>query len=155
MSVAGRTFELNVRRMTHDDIDAVSQIERQSYNFPWSSGIFRDCLLAGYHCMVLDSDREIRAYGILSIAAGEAHVLNVCVAAAFRRQGYGVSLLHALIDQARKSRVKRIFLEVRPSNLSATSMYKKLGFTTVGRRVNYYKAANDTREDALVLALAL
>ncbi|MEO0573846.1 MAG: ribosomal protein S18-alanine N-acetyltransferase [Pseudomonadota bacterium] len=155
MSVAGRTFEVSVRRMTHNDLHAVSEIERQSYGFPWSSGIFRDCLLAGYHCMVLDSDREIRAYGILSVAAGEAHVLNICVAAAFRRQGYGVRLLHALIDQARKSRVKRVFLEVRPSNLSATSMYKGIGFTTVGRRVGYYKAANDTREDALVLGLDL
>ncbi|MEL6869862.1 MAG: ribosomal protein S18-alanine N-acetyltransferase [Pseudomonadota bacterium] len=141
--------------MTHDDLNAVSHIEQDSYGFPWSSGIFRDCLLAGYHCMVLESQREIRAYGILSVAAGEAHILNICVATAFRRQGYGVQLLHKLIDRARLARVKRVFLEVRPSNLAAVNMYKGLGFSTVGRRVDYYKAKNDRREDALVLALTL
>jgi ribosomal-protein-alanine N-acetyltransferase len=105
--------------------------------------------------MVLEQGGELRAYGILSVAAGEAHILNVCVAPAFRRRGYGLVILHGLIDIARRSQVRRIFLEVRPSNLAATSMYKGLGFTTVGRRRDYYKAPNNTREDALVLALTL
>ncbi|MEM8546914.1 MAG: ribosomal protein S18-alanine N-acetyltransferase [Pseudomonadota bacterium] len=155
MSVAGRTLVPTVRRMTHEDLLAVSQIERQSYNFPWSFGIFRDCLLAGYHCVALTVEQEVRGYGILSVAAGEAHVLNICVAPAFRRQSYGVLLLQRLIEEARGAGVNRMFLEVRPSNLAATNMYKRFGFSTVGRRVDYYKAPNNTREDALVLALSL
>ncbi|MEL7310923.1 MAG: ribosomal protein S18-alanine N-acetyltransferase [Pseudomonadota bacterium] len=141
--------------MRHEDVDVVARIESQSYRFPWSLGIFRDCLLAGYHCLVVDQQAEVRAYGVLSMAAGEAHVLNVCVAPAFRRQGYGMMLLNEMIRVARESRIRRIFLEVRPSNLAATSMYHALGFTTIGRRSNYYKAENNGREDALVLSLTL
>ncbi|MEL6301017.1 MAG: ribosomal protein S18-alanine N-acetyltransferase [Pseudomonadota bacterium] len=141
--------------MRHEDVEQVAQIENQSYQFPWSIGIFRDCLLAGYQCLTVVQQGEVRAYGILSMAAGEAHVLNVCVAPAFRRQGYGVMLLNEMIQVARDARIRRIFLEVRPSNLAATSMYHALGFTTIGRRSNYYKADNNGREDALVLSLTL
>lgn len=155
MSVPDASLSPVVRAMRHEDVAGVWRIEDQSYRFPWSEGIFRDCLLAGYQCLVVEQQSEIRAYGILSMAAGEAHVLNVCVAPAFRRRGYGVMLLNQMITLARAARIRRIFLEVRPSNLAATSMYHALGFTTVGRRSNYYKAGNDTREDALVLALEL
>ncbi|MEM7612559.1 MAG: ribosomal protein S18-alanine N-acetyltransferase [Pseudomonadota bacterium] len=155
MSAATDVMEPVMRSMTHEDLEAVSRIERQSYGYPWSDGIFRDCLLAGYQCWLLEQNGEIRAYGISSVAAGEAHILNVCVAPAFRRRGYGLALLTKLIDRARRARVKRVLLEVRPSNLAATQMYKGLGFTTIGRRPEYYKAANNTREDALVLALTL
>ncbi|MEO0364303.1 MAG: ribosomal protein S18-alanine N-acetyltransferase [Pseudomonadota bacterium] len=141
--------------MRHEDVDEVARIESQSYRFPWSLGIFRDCLLAGYHCLVVDQQVEVRAYSVLSMAAGEAHILNVCVAPAFRRRGYGMLLLNEMIQVARESRIRRIFLEVRPSNLAATSMYHALGFTTIGRRSNYYRADNNGREDALVLSLAL
>ncbi len=155
MSAASEFVTPIVRSMTHDDLDDVSRIEKQSYGFPWSAGIFRDCLLAGYQCKVLEQDDELRAYGILSVAAGEAHILNICVAPAFRRRGYGLVVLQGLIEGARNARVKRVFLEVRPSNLAATRMYKGLGFSTVGRRHAYYKAPDNEREDALVLALTL
>ena len=71
---------VNVRNMKHDDLAAVSDIERLSYEFPWSHGVFRDCLLAGYSCIVLQHGTAVVGYGILSIAAGEAHILNLCVA---------------------------------------------------------------------------
>ena len=155
MSAASDTLLPLVRTMTHDDLEPVQHIEQQSYGYPWSLGIFRDCLLAGYHCVVVEQGGEVRGYGILSVAAGEAHVLNVCVAPAFRRQGYGLLLLKQLIVEARRARVKRMFLEVRPSNLAAINMYKGIGFATIGRRRDYYRAPDDRREDALVLALSL
>ena len=155
MSAASNILVPVVRPMTHEDLEAVAAIEQQSYDYPWSSGIFRDCLLAGYHCIVIEQGGELRGYGILSVAAGEAHVLNVCVAPAFRRRGYGLALLQRLIGEARDARVKRMYLEVRPSNLAAINMYKGIGFATIGRRRDYYRAADDRREDALVLALTL
>ncbi|MEN7341601.1 MAG: ribosomal protein S18-alanine N-acetyltransferase [Pseudomonadota bacterium] len=155
MSAASDRLLPIVRRMTHRDIDAVSAIEHQSYDFPWSSGIFRDCILAGYVCIALEQEAELRGYAILSVAAGEAHILNICVAPAFRRRGYAAALLMKLIREARRQRVSTMFLEVRPSNLAATNLYRGLGFTAVGRRKDYYKAVGGTREDALVLSLAL
>ncbi|MFK8051952.1 MAG: ribosomal protein S18-alanine N-acetyltransferase [Woeseiaceae bacterium] len=155
MSAASDQLLPIVRTMNHEDIAAVSRIEQHSYGFPWGEGIFRDCVLAGYTCLALEQDNELRGYAILSVAAGEAHILNICIAPAFRRRGYALCLLMRLIQEARRQRVETIFLEVRPSNLAAINLYKSIGFSSIGRRRDYYKARDGAREDALVLSLAL
>ena len=144
----------SVREMGHDDLAMVSDIERRSYEFPWSHGVFRDCLLAGYHCMVLERDGRVAGYGILSIAAGEAHILNLCVDPKYRSHGYGEYLLDAILAQSRSANVREIFLEVRPSNTTALALYRKKGFHKVARRPAYYQAT-EGREDAAVLAKKL
>jgi DNA polymerase len=105
-----------IRDMSHDDVFMVSDIERRSYEFPWSHGVFRDCLLAGYQNIVLVRDSSVVGYGVLSIAAGEAHILNICVHPDYRSHGYGEKLLDELLFRARAASVRTIFLEVRPSN---------------------------------------
>ena len=143
-----------IRPMRQDDLPHVSDIERRSYDFPWSHGVFRDCLLAGYQCVVLERDGEVSGYGILSVAAGEAHILNLCVEPAFRSHGYGERLLDDMLFRARTSSVREIFLEVRPSNANALALYKKKGFYQVANRPAYYQA-QEGREDAAVLAKKL
>lgn len=146
--------EVNIRTMRHEDLPHVSDIERRSYDFPWSHGVFRDCLLAGYQCIVLERDGEVAGYGILSIAAGEAHILNLCVEPAWRSHGYGERLLDEMLFRARTSSVREIFLEVRPSNANALALYRKKGFYQVANRPAYYQAT-EGREDAAVLAKKL
>ena len=143
-----------VRTMKHEDLAHVSDIERRSYDFPWSHGVFRDCLLAGYQCMVLERDGEVVGYGILSVAAGEAHILNLCVEPSFRSHGFGERLLDEILFRARTSSVREIFLEVRPTNTSALALYKKKGFHLVANRPAYYQA-REGREDAAVLVKKL
>jgi len=143
-----------IRDMGHDDVSMVSDIERRSYEFPWSHGVFRDCLLAGYHCIVLERHGRVAGYGILSIAAGEAHILNLCVDPKYRSHGYGEYLLDAILAQSRTANVREIFLEVRPSNTTALALYRKKGFHKVARRPAYYQAT-EGREDAAVLAKKL
>ena len=143
-----------VRPMSHDDLAQVSDIERRSYDFPWSHGVFRDCLLAGYHCMVLERGGRVAGYGILSIAAGEAHILNLCVDPNFRSHGYGERLIDEILLRARSSDVREIFLEVRPSNQTALALYRKKGFHQVANRPAYYQA-REGREDAAVLTKKL
>ena len=145
---------MSIRPMEHDDLSMVSDIERRSYEFPWSHGVFRDCLLAGYHCIVLERDGRVAGYGILSIAAGEAHILNLCVDPHYRSHGFGEQLLDAILARSRSANVREIFLEVRPSNLTALALYRKKGFHKVARRPAYYQAS-DGREDAAVLAKKL
>lgn len=140
----------NIRAMSQADIPAVTAIESGTYEFPWSSGIFRDCLLAGYTSVVLERDDEVIGYGIMSVAAGEAHLLNICIKQELRRQGIGRSLLLYLLDRAKHFAAERIFLEVRPSNEPALSLYEKLGFRILGVREGYYKARQGN-EDAVVL----
>jgi ribosomal-protein-alanine N-acetyltransferase len=137
--------------MIHDDLSLVSDIERRSYEFPWSHGVFRDCLLAGYICIVLERGEELAGYAILSIAAGEAHILNLCVDPTFRALGYGTRLLNEILNRAEIAKVKEVFLEVRPSNSSALSLYLKKGFRQIANRPAYYQGRKG-REDAAVLA---
>ncbi len=145
---------VNLRNMDHDDLAQVSDIERLSYDFPWSHGVFRDCLLAGYSCMVLEHGSAVVGYGILSIAAGEAHILNLCVNSEFRGLGYGDRILDNIIERAQYAEVSAIFLEVRPTNSHALSLYRKKGFHKIAKRPAYYQATSG-REDADVLSLNL
>ena len=139
-----------IRLMRQSDIDSVTAIENLTYEFPWSAEIFRDCLLAGYTNLVLDCDGDTVGYGIMSIAAGEAHLLNICIVREMRRQGVGGRLLVHMIQMAREASAERIYLEVRPSNKSAFHLYDSAGFEVLGVRESYYKARGG-KEDAVVL----
>jgi len=142
--------EALIRDMGPDDVAAVARLEAQSYAFPWSEGIFRDCLRAGYYCCLAEREERCIGYAIMSVGAGEAHVLNLCVAEDFRRRGLGASLLEQLLEHAGTAGAREIFLEVRPSNAAALHLYRSRGFAHIGIRRSYYQAANG-REDAVVL----
>lgn len=159
-----------LRVMREEDLDAVMEIELRAYPFPWSRGIFRDCLRAGYPAWVLERaaleragpesarqerpDAEVIGYGVLSVAADEAHILNVCAAPHVQGRGHGRRLLRALVQQARLRGAQRLFLEVRPSNPAALALYEAEGFSEIGRRPRYYPA-HAGREDAIVMAMEL
>jgi ribosomal-protein-alanine N-acetyltransferase len=137
--------------MLPSDLKAVAEIEQAAYDYPWSHGIFRDCLLAGYQTLVIDVGHSVVGYGIMSIAAAEAHILNLCVHPHSQRQGFGRRLLTALLVKAEQSEATKVFLEVRPSNAAALGLYESAGFERIGIRPAYYQA-DCGREDAVVLA---
>jgi ribosomal-protein-alanine N-acetyltransferase len=146
--------EIEIRPMQDGDVSAVAAVERASYQFPWSEGIFRDCVRVGYLCRVVEVSDVIIGHGIVSTGAGEAHILNVCVRPEFRCRGVGRQLLRYLLERSRALGMAEAFLEVRPSNTTAIRLYQSLGFEQVGVRRGYYQATNG-REDAAVLRLAL
>ena len=150
MIAVARDLPPIIRPMRQPDIDAVTAIESATYDYPWSVGIFRDCLLAGYTNLVLDRDGVIVGYAIMSIAAGEAHLLNICITEQLRKQGVGGRLLEHMMRLGRGASVERIYLEVRPSNKAAFCLYEAAGFEVLGVRENYYKA-HGGKEDAVVL----
>jgi ribosomal-protein-alanine N-acetyltransferase len=145
----------SLRPMRDGDLDAVVAIEHRAYPFPWTRGIFRDCLHAGHSMWVLEAQGALAGYGVLGIAAGEAHVLNLCIAPEAEGHGHGRRLLRALLRVARGGGAMRVFLEVRPSNPRAIALYHAEGFNEIGRRPRYYPAPNHGREDAIVMALEL
>lgn len=146
--------EVVIRAMRGNDVAEVVAIERASYQFPWSEGIFRDCLRVGYVCRVVTVARQVMAYGVMSFGTGEAHILNLCVAEMYRCRGVGRRLLGSLIERAAAAGMGDAFLEVRPSNTAAIRLYLALGFEQVGMRRGYYQA-NNGREDAAVLRRTL
>lgn len=143
------------RRMLYADLGEVVAIEKRSYDFAWTEGIFRDCIRAGYHCRVLEVPHGfIQAYGVMSAAAGEAHILNLCVRPELQGRGLSRRVLDHLLDLARDNEVRTVFLEVRPSNASAVRLYASAGFCEIGLRLGYYPATRG-REDAMVMAKEL
>ena len=143
-----------LRPMREADLAAVMEVELRAYPFPWTLGIFRDCLRAQYPAWLLVEGERIVGYAVLSLAADEAHLLNLCVDPACQGRGHGRRLLQAILGVARGHRIARVFLEVRPSNPSAIALYDAAGFNEIGRRPRYYPALRG-REDAIVMALEL
>lgn len=154
MSALARTVTVYLRPMEQADVAEVGSIEREAYAFPWSKGIFTDCLRAGHIAWVVEEEGQIHAYSLMTVAAGEAHLLNLCVRPRCHRRGFGRVLLSRMIAEARARAADAIFLEVRPSNRAAIALYRKMGFAEVGTRPGYYPA-HDGKEDALILAMQL
>ncbi len=145
---------VSLRPMREDDLVAVQAVEERAYEFPWTLGIFRDCLRADYPAWVLEEGGVIIGYVLMSVAAGEAHILNVCVAPEHQGRGLGRKLVRAIMHVARGRGAQRVFLEVRPSNVGAIALYHDEGFNEIGRRPRYYPA-RDGREDAIVMAMEI
>lgn len=83
------------------------------------------------------------------ILADEAHITNIAVREAYRRQGVGELLLISIIDLVTELKARIITLEVRASNTPAQNLYYKYGFTQIGVRRGYY---TDNHEDGLLLS---
>lgn len=141
-----------LRQMDAGDLDAVMQVELRGYDYPWTRGIFIDCLRANHECWVLETHNEMIGHAVLSVGAGEAHLLNVCVSRERQGQGFGRRLVEHALTRARARLAKIVFLEVRASNAIATQLYESVGFNEIGKRRNYYPAQRG-QEDARVLAL--
>jgi len=152
MSAVIKSSEHIIRPINDLDLDAVMAIETEAYRFPWTKQIFHDCIRVGYCCRLVEYNNQVIAYAIMSMAAGEAHLLNFCVCKSKQGEGVGQFLLTTMIENAQNRSIDIIFLEVRPSNITAIGLYEKNNFNEVGRRKNYYPADNG-REDAIIFAL--
>lgn len=141
-----------IRPMREADLDEVIAIEEAVYPFPWTRGIFYDCLLVGYSCWVYQQQQDVVGYVVMSVAAGEAHILTLAVHPDNQGQGIAKNILDHVLETSREKGAGTIYLEVRPSNTRAIDIYQKAGFNEIGIRKGYYPDKNG-REDALVMAL--
>ena len=143
-----------IRRLATKDVDRIYEIEQLAYPFPWSRGVFEDCLRVGYACFGLQIGKDLAGYTIFNWAAGEAHLLNLCIHPDWQERGYGSLLLEYSINHIARLEIETMFLEVRTSNPSAVNLYKNRGFRMIGRRPSYYQAG-EGREDGIVMSLQL
>lgn len=144
--------KLSFRRMTPEDLEQVMTVELDVYEFPWTEGIFSDCMRVGYFCWMALDEETVVGHAVISVVADESHMLNLSIAREHQHRGYGSQFVDFLINEARNHHAKSMLLEVRPSNQVAITCYNNAGFNEVGCRKDYYPASRG-REDALLLAL--
>jgi len=144
----------HIRAISEADIDQVMAIEASIYTHPWTRGNFLDSIKAGYTCHVMEVAGAVIGYGVLMLAAREAHLLNLSIARQWQHRGYGKSMLLHFIDASRRADALQMYLEVRLSNDVGRSLYASMGFFSVAVRPGYYPATHG-REDAILMGLNL
>lgn len=153
MNSAKAGSSLSFRPMELADLDQVLKIEFAAFSHPWTRGIYQDAI-GSYQCWLMFEGQQQVGHGVFYVVAGEAHLLNLTVKVECQGRGLGRQLLDWLMIQARQMGAWDCFLEVRASNTPAIRLYDSYGFNEIGRRRDYYPAA-EGREDALVMACQL
>lgn len=143
-----------LRPMRGDDLDVVVEIENATQPSPWAKTVFNDCLRGGYDCQVIERDRIVIGFQIVSRVLDESHLLNIAVAPAFQRRGIAWAVLRELEQQCREKSSSVIYLEVRESNAAARVLYERLGYLETGLRKAYYRTPGG-RENAVLMMLEL
>lgn len=141
---------LTFRLMTEEDIDDVLEIEHKSFATPWSREAFFNELTHNQFALyvVLEEDNKVIGYCGAWIVVDEAHITNVALLPEYRGRKLGEALMRQLMELASEKGAITMTLEVRVSNFTAQSLYRKLGFQNGAIRKNYY---TDNQEDALVM----
>lgn len=144
---------LLLRDAVSADIPAVLEIERASFDVPWTAEAFLSCLADGSRFRVAEAEGgELAGYCITHQVLDEAEVYTIAVSPASRRRGAGRLLLRDALEAARLGAALRMFLEVRVTNAAASALYESEGFRRIGTRRGYYRNADGTREDAALMA---
>ncbi len=133
--------------------DQILEIENSSFPVPWSAKAFEEEInnsISNLWAIILE--KRLLAYICFWMFDKEIHILNFAVHAQNRNMGLGKNLLRNVIEAGAADGIENLWLEVRPSNIPALSIYKKFGFIEAGHRKAYY---SDNREDAVIMVLNL
>lgn len=144
---------LQLRPLTDSDLETVHRIECSAHTHPWSRQLFEDCLNSHQHCLLLCLEQTVVGYCVISVAAGDAELLNMTTAPQWQRRGFA-RLTLSYLQSRLKEFADTLYLEVRESNTRAIGLYQELGFAEVGIRPNYYPS-DKGREDAIIMACPL
>lgn len=145
-------MNLLIRKMTLDDLPAVTELDQISFSLPWPERSFRFEVRdnPASRCWVVEVDGRVVGMLVAWMLVDEIHIATIATHPEFRRQGIGSRLLAHTLRRAIDDGARSSFLEVRESNLAAQEMYRKFGYEPTGRRKRYYK---DNDEDAILMSL--
>jgi ribosomal-protein-alanine N-acetyltransferase len=143
-----------LRTLFQSDIDQLLRIEKSVHIAPWGTETFKACFQAGYVGWLIELDKKVIGFIVISLTTEECHILNICVVRDYQHQGWGRKMLEHALDHARQHNINIAYLEVRRSNSRAISLYKKMKFQLIGERKGYYPTVTG-HEDALIFAMSL
>ena len=142
-------MEVQIVKMSADDVDRVVEIEQECFSMPWTKQGFLEALKqkkSFYYVAKIGTQivGHCGAYGV----CGEGDINQVAVINAYRRQGIARRLVSTMIEEMEKEGFLEITLEVRAGNNSAIALYESLGFVQEGIRKNFYEKPT---EDAIIM----
>ncbi|MGM0899397.1 MAG: ribosomal protein S18-alanine N-acetyltransferase [Bacillota bacterium] len=142
--------QVRFRKMTIHDVDAVYEIEKQSFTLAWTKEAFEQEMLKNEfaYYMLAETEQGIVGYCGMWLVMDEAHITNIAISPQQRGKKLGEALMRAAMESAKAQGAKLMTLEARVSNIAALNLYKKLGFQNGGIRKGYY---TDNQEDAIVM----
>ena len=145
-------MNVNIRKMTAEDVSTVVALDQVSFSLPWSERSFRFEVTdnPASRCWVAEVDRQIVGMLVAWLFVDEVHIATIATHPDFRRQGIGRKLLSHTLRRALEDGAQSSFLEVRASNVGAQELYRQFGYESTGRRKRYYK---DNDEDAILMNL--
>ena len=149
--------DLEIGPLAAGDLDELMQIERSSFQAPWSPEMFKqDLEFPIARCLAARVQgaeaKPLAGYIICWFVADEVHVTNIAVRKDLRNRRIATRLVEEALCLARKDQMRFCTLEVRRSNEAARELYRRLGFEARGVRSKYY---SDNNEDALIMWLDL
>ncbi|MBV9576326.1 MAG: ribosomal protein S18-alanine N-acetyltransferase [Gammaproteobacteria bacterium] len=143
-----------LRTLFKSDLPQLLLIEKAVHISPWTEDTFKTCFSSGYIGWVVELDKQLRGFIIVSQTGSECHILNLAVTHEYQHQGFGRKLMEAALMYAKKAGVGIAYLEVRCSNLRAIKLYKNMKFQLIGERKDYYPTVSG-KEDAYIFAKSL
>lgn len=151
----GSKRDYSIARLTGDHTGTLALLHREDFARPWSDDEFASLLAQDtvFGFAVLETGKASAGpvgFVLARLAAGEGEILTIVVARAHRRQGLGWRLMDAVLRELHAQRAEALFLEVDETNMAALHLYKRLGFSEVGKRPGYYQSGNG-RSGALVM----
>lgn len=142
--------------MEEKDIPSILEIENVSFKNPWRASTFSGEIVntgVSYPYVIVHRVFErVIGYIIYWKIQEEVQISNFAIHPDFRRKGIGEAVMRSVIKTIQRDGGEYVFLEVRPSNQAARSLYKKLGFDVLGTRKDYYQTPV---EDALIMGRPL
>ena len=145
---------LTIITATEDEIDRILEIEHEAISPPWTHGSLLNEIYKedSFFIVVVDKTGEpppcLMGFAILRHVGDDGELLQIAVDGSARRRGAGDLLMKAVLDYAKRTALKSVFLEVRKGNLAAVCLYRKHGFEAIRVRKGYY---DDPVEDALIM----
>lgn len=141
-----------IRPFSFSDLDRILHIEKQSFPkspYNWATFIDLSYLYPETFLVYVESTSEQEIEQILGyiIYSPDGHIISIAVHPHHRRKRIGKELLQRAMEVPH---VKKVWAEVRRSNLGAQAFYFRMGFQMVGMVKNYYG-----NEDALIVQWVL
>lgn len=134
-------------------IAQIEELEKQCFSVPWTAQQLKTQLSGNMHVFIAAvNEEEVLGYMGMMYVLDEGYISNVAVSPEYRHRGIADALISELISRAQELELSFVTLEVRVSNAPAIALYKKHGFSEVGRRKNYY---NFPTEDAILMTTFL